>query len=169
MLIRNQKGLALIEVLVGSVIVAITGVGLALMFSSGQLLISAEGDNRVSLFLAQQRLEQLRGLGGGLVPADATSETLNLTPPGSNVTKTYTRKWMVLCMLTDNYLQTPEGCTPAQYSTMAKLIIVCVVEGTVANACNPPIAPNTTVTFPASVTNDKQRPIVMSAAVSARF
>jgi hypothetical protein len=38
-------------------------IGLALMFSMGSSYVAAEGGERVALFLAQQRLEELRAIG----------------------------------------------------------------------------------------------------------
>ncbi|TMD70070.1 MAG: hypothetical protein E6I81_14950 [Chloroflexi bacterium] len=46
-----------------SVIVLIAMIGLALLFSMGSSFVAAEGGERVALFLAQQRLEELRAIG----------------------------------------------------------------------------------------------------------
>jgi hypothetical protein len=59
----SQCGVALLEVLTASVIVMIAMIGLALMFSMGSSYVAAEGGERVALFLAQQRLEELRAIG----------------------------------------------------------------------------------------------------------
>jgi hypothetical protein len=60
---RGECGVALLEVLTTSVIVLIAMIGLALMFSMGSSYVAAEGGERVALFLAQQRLEELRAIG----------------------------------------------------------------------------------------------------------
>jgi len=59
----GEDGIALLEVLTTSVIVLIAMIGLALMFSMGSSYVAAEGGERVALFLAQQRLEELRAIG----------------------------------------------------------------------------------------------------------
>jgi len=75
--LRSERGLALLEVLISGSIIAISVIGLALMFSYGQSFIRAEGDERVALFLAQKRLEDMRSIG----LAQAIEET-NATIPG---------------------------------------------------------------------------------------
>ena len=59
----DERGIALLEVLTASVVVLIAMIGLALMFSMGSSYVRAEGGERVALFLAQQRLEELRAIG----------------------------------------------------------------------------------------------------------
>jgi hypothetical protein len=59
----GEYGIALLEVLTTSVIVLIAMIGLALMFSMGSSFVAAEGGERVALFLAQQRMEELRAIG----------------------------------------------------------------------------------------------------------
>lgn len=63
--LMSQAGLSLLEVLIGSFIVALAAVGTVLMFAAGHALVSSESDNRIALQLAQQRLEQVRALGFG--------------------------------------------------------------------------------------------------------
>jgi len=59
----DEGGIALLEALTASVVVLIAIIGLALMFSMGSSYVRAEGGERVALFLAQQRLEELRAIG----------------------------------------------------------------------------------------------------------
>lgn len=59
----SEHGFALLEVLAAGVILSISVLGLALMFSLGAAFVAAEGGERVALFLAQQRLEELRAMG----------------------------------------------------------------------------------------------------------
>ena len=70
--LRCDRGVALLEVLTASIVVLIAMLGLALMFSMGSSYVAAEGGERVALFLAQQRLEELRAI--GLARAVAESE-----------------------------------------------------------------------------------------------
>src|SRR5437867_3860557 len=74
--LRDERGIALLEALTTSVIVLIAMVGLALMFSMGSSYVRAEGGERVALFLAQQRLEELRAIG----LARAFTETESAVP-----------------------------------------------------------------------------------------
>jgi len=62
---RGSSGASLLEVLIGGALVAIAAVGTALMFSSGQAFIQSEGDNRVALQIAQERIERVRAGGFG--------------------------------------------------------------------------------------------------------
>src|SRR2546428_2761239 len=63
MRLGDDRGIALLEVLTTSVVLSIAMIGLALMFSMGSSYVRAEGGERVALFLAQQRLEELRAIG----------------------------------------------------------------------------------------------------------
>jgi len=65
-----QRGVALLEVLTTSVILVIAMLGLALMLSMGSSFVHAEGGERVALFLAQQRIEELRAIGLGRATAE---------------------------------------------------------------------------------------------------
>ena len=67
----GERGIALLEVLTTSVIVLIAMIGLALLFSMGSSFVAAEGGERVALFLAQQRLEELRAVGFARAVAQA--------------------------------------------------------------------------------------------------
>ena len=67
----GQRGIALLEVLVSSVILTIAILGLALMFSFGASYIAAEGGERIAVFLAQQRMEELRAIGLARATAEA--------------------------------------------------------------------------------------------------
>ena len=67
----GQRGIALLEVLVSSVILTIAILGLALMFSFGASYVAAEGGERIAVFLAQQRMEELRAIGLARATAEA--------------------------------------------------------------------------------------------------
>lgn len=127
--LADQRGLGLVEVVVASVIVGIAGVGVALMFSSGQAYISAEGDNRVMLFLAQQRVEQIRALGYASLFASPPSSSTVAVPnhPG------YTRSVSIECVPRDNYAAASEACV----NGTSALRIVVTVSVTPADAKSP--------------------------------
>jgi type II secretory pathway pseudopilin PulG len=80
----GEQGMALLEVIIGAVLVAIAAVGVALMFSSGQASIHADADNRIALFLANQRIEQLRarGFDAVAIPDPETATPNDLTDEG---------------------------------------------------------------------------------------
>jgi prepilin-type N-terminal cleavage/methylation domain-containing protein len=73
--LSRQAGFSLVEVLVTSVVVAIAVVGIALMLGTGSAWVSAGGDNRVALKLAQQKIEQLRSMTFGCIPLGAPMST----------------------------------------------------------------------------------------------
>lgn len=61
--LTGQEGFSLIEVLIVAIILGISVVGLSLMLSRGQAFIAGQGDTRVALHLAQQKIERLTALG----------------------------------------------------------------------------------------------------------
>ena len=100
----DERGLSLIEVLVAALIVGISAVGVALMFGTGQAYVWTEGDSRVALYLAQQKVEQFRSVGYASIGAPASaSETVDLTPTGATVLQQYTRSWSVDCVSDTDY------------------------------------------------------------------
>jgi len=76
----SSRGIALLEVLIAGAILAIAVVGLSLMLSSGQSLVMAEGDERVALYLAQQKIEKLRGLGLRCIPVGTSADAVGPEP-----------------------------------------------------------------------------------------
>ena len=78
------------------------------MFGTGQAYINAEGDNRVSLFLAQQRIEQIRALGYASLFASPPSSATTVVPypttySSSPAPATYTRRVVIDCVPRDDY------------------------------------------------------------------
>ena len=129
--LADQRGLGLVEVLVASIVVGIAGVGVAVMFSAGQAFINAEGDNRVALFLAQQRIEQLRALGYARLFASPPSSATEAVPNHTG----YTRSASIECVPRDNYAAASEACV----SGTSALRIVATVSVTPADAKSPPV------------------------------
>ncbi len=64
----GEQGAALLEVLIAGVFLGLAVVGIALMFSEGQSYVVAEGDDRVAIALAQEKLEAVRALGFSCIP-----------------------------------------------------------------------------------------------------
>ena len=111
----GQLGFSLVEVLAGAVIVGIALVGLALMFSKGQAFVTSEGDNRVALFLAQQKIEQLRIVGYDSLAVTDTAAACTTTATPENPVPNhpgYKRTWSVCCVDRDNYAS-PMACSEA--------------------------------------------------------
>jgi len=126
----NQRGLSLVEVLVAAVVIAIAALGTAVLFATGQAYITAEGDNRTSLTLAQDRMERLRALGyAGLVGTAATGTDVPYACPttwvGSCGLTRWTATWGVTCLNQDDYTNVI-GPGPSCASTEAKQITVTV-------------------------------------------
>lgn len=89
----EERGLALVEVLVAALILGIATVGLAQLFSSAQIQVVAQGDDRVALYLAQAQIETLRAalsVSAGMQAPDP--ETL---VGGAAGTQTFTRRTCV--------------------------------------------------------------------------
>ena len=71
-------------------ILAIAVVGLSLMLSSGQSLVMADGDERVGLYLAQQKIEKLRTLGLRCIPVGTSADAVGPEPGcGSSTQQDY--------------------------------------------------------------------------------
>ena len=84
--LRGERGVAIIEALVAGVVLAIAAIGLAVLFSWGQSFVVAQGDNRVALYLAQQRIESLRASGYGA--AEVLKSNCGGTSPAPDETLT---------------------------------------------------------------------------------
>jgi len=135
---RDCAGAMMLEVLICSAVVGFGALGVALMFSTGQALITGEGDNRVAVYLAQQRIEWSRaqGFASPLNAPGTTAETLNQTldpPSGPSDTVYWTRTTAIECVAANDY-SSPADCaaTPAPPKRVA-----VTVQSTPANQVNP--------------------------------
>jgi hypothetical protein len=143
--VSRAGGFAILEVSIAALLLGITIVGISVMFSVGQGLILGEGDNRVSLFLAEQRLEQFRAIGfENALPTDLTNNSLTANQIDENPVSThpgYRRRTSIVCPREDDYsvlcaLGTGAPCPtsaplcPTTYGT--RMIVV-----TVENVPNP--------------------------------
>jgi prepilin-type N-terminal cleavage/methylation domain-containing protein len=59
----RQRGYALIEVLIASIVVGIGVLGVSLMLTHGSAFTASQGVSQVELYLAEQKLERLRVMG----------------------------------------------------------------------------------------------------------
>ena len=110
--LRGECGVAIIEVLTAAVILAIAVIGLAVMFSWGRSFVVAQGDDRVALYLTQQRIESLRASGYTVVEAlnsncGGTPEADENLTAGAGNAQSFTRQTAVE-HVNDTNLATPE-------------------------------------------------------------
>ena len=110
--LRGECGVALVEVLVAGVVLGIAIVGLAVMFSWGQAFVVAQGDDRVALYLAQQKIESLRA--SSYSAAEALNSNCGGTPEadenltaGVGNSQSFIRQTAVE-LVNDDDLTTPE-------------------------------------------------------------
>ena len=76
----DDQGVAFLEVLIAGAIFAIAVIGLTRMLSSGQSFVVAEGDERVAMYLAQQKIEHLRRLGFRCIPVGTSADAVGPQP-----------------------------------------------------------------------------------------
>jgi prepilin-type N-terminal cleavage/methylation domain-containing protein len=81
----GQQGFTLLEILLAAVIAGIAIMGLTLMLSRGLEHVVAQGDDRVALYLARQKIEKLTGAGfAGLLTGDKVNDAGCPNPPDPN-------------------------------------------------------------------------------------
>jgi len=101
----TEDGVAVVEVMMAGCVLGIAIVGVALMLSSARSFVVARGDERVAVFLAQQKLEQLRALEfaavplspGGACPGTTCYNEANLTAGVAGAAE-FTRMTTVDCV-----------------------------------------------------------------------
>lgn len=129
--LSDKRGVALLEVLIAGVILAITIIGLASMFSSGQSFVVAQGDERVALYLGQQKIEELTVAEFSTVAVDTLTEPL--IQAGASGTQNFERVTVVDCVDPANYKVVKDPCpTPV----LAKRVRVTVTPKSM-NEANP--------------------------------
>jgi type II secretory pathway pseudopilin PulG len=123
----RQAGFALVEILVAALVVGIAAVGMAFMYGTGQALIASEGDNRVAVRLAQQRIDRIRATGFGTPEdgSDSREETTWTAVPGQ---PGYERQTLItrVCATNFNIPWNDGGCAGANATPEAKLVEVTV-------------------------------------------
>jgi Tfp pilus assembly protein PilV len=122
-LLRDSRGVSIVEVLIAALLLGIATAGVTLMFGTGQAFIVGEGDNRVALALARQAVEQVRASGfGPTTGTDPRQElTFNSTAYGTTHPG-YERTITIASVCANNYLPACSPPTPIE----AKLITVTV-------------------------------------------
>jgi len=110
--LRGECGVAIIEALVAGIVLTVSALGLAVLFSWGQSFVVAQGDGRVALYLAQQKIESLRA--SSYTAAEAFNSNCGGTPEadenltaGMGNSQSFTRQTAVV-HVNDANLTTPE-------------------------------------------------------------
>ena len=151
--VTTAQGVAIIEVLIAGVVLAIAVVGLALLFMSGQTFVVAEGDERVAIYLAQQKIERLRA--GGYTSLQVGDSTLTTGCPAEpcydedpvSGFARYRRMTVVQCVDPNSFAVV--SC-PAPIT--AKRIAVTIISATDVATGRPKVAKAETVTIESALT-----------------
>src|SRR3989442_1119555 len=119
-ILASTAGFTLLEAILSSVLVGIAGMGVLMMFSTGQTFVQSSGTDRISAQLAQQRIEQVRATGYGTKfppdPREETAWTLVPNNPG------YERMTIItdVCSTNFNIAWNSGGCVPATTEAQAR-------------------------------------------------
>jgi type II secretory pathway pseudopilin PulG len=125
-ILASTSGFTLLEALLSSLIVGIAGMGVLMMFSTGQTFVQSSGTDRISAQLAQQRIEQVRATGYGTkFPPDPREETIwTLVPnnPG------YERMTVITDVCSTNFtiVWNDGACLPATSEAQTRIVVVTV-------------------------------------------
>ena len=150
---RGTRGIALLEVLIAGAILAIAAIGLSLMLSSGQSLVMADGDERVGLYLSQQKIEKLRTLGLRCIPVGTSADAVGPEPGCQSSTQ-------------QDYNETPADLGSSRYSRLT--VVECVDPQTFAPTapCPDPVtAKRITVTVDPEMMREAD-PITISSVLA---
>ncbi|MDO8476759.1 MAG: hypothetical protein Q7W02_11350 [Candidatus Rokubacteria bacterium] len=126
-ILESTSGFTLLEAVLSSALVAIAGMGVLMMFSTGQTFVQSSGTDRISAQLAQQRIEQIRATGYGTkFPPDPRREliwTLIPNNPGYERTTGITE----VCSTNFAIAWNAGGCPDATgLEPQARLVVVTV-------------------------------------------
>lgn len=126
--IASTSGFTLLEAILSSAIVAIAGMGVLMMFGTGQTTVEGSGMNRITAQLAQQCIEQVvaGGFGnGGKLPPDPRQE-LAWTPVPGNPGFERTTVFTSVCATNFAIPWNDGGCVPATTYAEAAIVVVTV-------------------------------------------
>lgn len=140
-ILASAAGFTLLEAIFSAALVAIAGIGVLMMFSTGQTFVQSSGTDRISAQLAQQRIEQVRATGYGTkFPPDPREElgwTLVPNNPG------YERTTVITDVCSTNFaIAWNDGaCLPATTEAQTRIVVVTV---RALNNNQPVVDPQTT-------------------------
>jgi type II secretory pathway pseudopilin PulG len=124
-ILASTGGFTLLEAIVAALVVGIAGMGVLLMFSTGQTFVQASGTERIAAQLAQQRIEEVRATGYGTkFPPDPRAETSWTAVPGN---PGYERMTIITDVCSTNFNITWNGgCFPATTEAQTRIVVVTV-------------------------------------------
>jgi type II secretory pathway pseudopilin PulG len=124
--LASAAGFTILEAIVSAMIVGVAGMGVLMMFGTGQTFIQGSGTDRTAAELAQQRIEQVRAAGFGpkLGPDPRVEAVMTAIPgnPGFERTTIITE----VCSTNFALLWNDGGCVPATPEAQARLVVVTV-------------------------------------------
>lgn len=122
----STAGFTLLEAILSSVLVAIAGMGVLMMFSNGQTTVYSSGQDRIAAQLAQQRIEQVRATGYGTkFPPDPREELIWTAVPGN---PGYERMTTITDVCSTNFtiVWNDGACVPATTEAQTRIVVVTV-------------------------------------------
>lgn len=125
-LLASPAGFTILEAIVAGLVVGIAGMGVLMMFGTGQTYIQSGGTDRIAAQLAQQRIEQVRAAGYGTkFPPDPRQELTMTAVPGN---PGFERTTIVTDVCSTNYTLpwNNVACLPATTEAQARLVVVTV-------------------------------------------
>ena len=134
-LLRDTRGVSIIEVLIAALLLGIATAGVPLMFGTGQAFIVGEGNNRVALALARQAVEQVRASGFGPTTGVDPREELTFNSTAYGTTHPgYERTITIASVCANNFLPACSPPTPIEakldHSSMRLFLSRCRSTGT---------------------------------------
>ena len=124
--IASSSGFTLLEAIVSSVVVAIAGIGVLMMFGTGQTFVQSSGTDRIAAQLAQQRIEQVRSAGYGTkFPPDPRQELAWTDVPDN---PGFERRTVITDVCSTNFAipWNSGACLPATSEAQTRLVVVTV-------------------------------------------
>ena len=123
----STAGFTLLEAIIAAMVVGIAGVGVLMMFGTGQTFVQSSGTDRIAAQLALQRIEQVRATGFGTrLPPDPREE-LAWTPVPGNPGFERTTVVTSACSINFAVPNTDASCIQAEFAeVVARRVVVTV-------------------------------------------
>jgi type II secretory pathway pseudopilin PulG len=145
--LAGHSGFALLEILIGGVFIAIAVISMALMVSRGQSDVVADGDERVAVALARQKIEAVRSLGFNCIPlssgtGDPTKDALKGCPGYNGIPDPPAVPDTTEAVAARTFNDTPPGPAGARYTSRITTVL-CADPSTLQKvACASPPNPD---------------------------
>ena len=124
--LASSAGFTLLEAILSTVLVGIAGMGVLMMFSTGQTFVQSSGTDRISAQLAQQRIEQVRSTGYGTKFPPDPREELVWTPVPDNPGYERTTVITEVCSTDFTIAWNNGACLPATTEAQTRIVVVTV-------------------------------------------